>query len=305
MPSGYQVLVGDGDQVEAGTALARSKPKRRKKTDEEEKPAEVLATTGGRVEVKSKRLAIVWEDVEEREYLVPASAYLLAEDGATIRAGDALTAGPLNPHDILRIRGKEGLHRYLISEVQRVYRSQGVSIHDKHIEVILRQMLRRVQVDSPGDAEFIPGQIVDRFEFQERNAKVLAEGGEPATAKSVLLGVTRASLLTDSFLAAASFQETTRVLTEAATTGAKDKLLGLKENVIIGRLIPARPKVPDSVEQQPPESEETDGLVNSWLQVAEAAMANGHESPVMAEVPKPEIENTPTEETRSEETPKK
>ena len=305
LPSGYQVLVGDGDQVEAGTALARSKPKRRKKTDEEEKPAEVLATTGGRVEVKSKRLAIVWEDVEEREYLVPASAYLLAEDGATIRAGDALTAGPLNPHDILRIRGKEGLHRYLISEVQRVYRSQGVSIHDKHIEVILRQMLRRVQVDSPGDAEFIPGQIVDRFEFQERNAKVLAEGGEPATAKSVLLGVTRASLLTDSFLAAASFQETTRVLTEAATTGAKDTLLGLKENVIIGRLIPARPKVPDSVEQQPPESEETDGLVNSWLQVAEAAMANSHESPVMAEVPKPEIENTPTEETRSEETPKK
>ena len=305
LPSGYQVLVGDGDQVEAGTALARSKPRRRKKTDEEEKPAEVLATIGGRVEVKSKRLAIVWEDVEEREYLVPASAYLLAEDGATIRAGDALTAGPLNPHDILRIRGKEELHRYLISEVQRVYRSQGVSIHDKHIEVILRQMLRRVQVDSPGDAEFIPGQIVDRFEFQERNAKVLAEGGEPATAKSVLLGVTRASLLTDSFLAAASFQETTRVLTEAAATGARDKLLGLKENVIIGRLIPARPKVPDSGEQQLPESEETDGLVNSWLQVAEAAMANGHESPVMAEVPKPETENTPTEETRPEETPKK
>ena len=189
-------------------------------------------------------LFIVWEDVEERDHIVPASAHVMVENGAAVKAGDPLTMGPLNPHDILRIRGKEELQRYLVAEVRKVYRSQGVSIHDKHIEVILRQMLRRVQVDTPGDAEFIPGQVVDRFEFQEKNAKVLAEGGEPATAKSVLLGVTRASLLTDSFLAAASFQETTRVLTEAAVNGARDRLLGLKENVIIGRLIPARSTFP-------------------------------------------------------------
>jgi DNA-directed RNA polymerase subunit beta' len=162
------------------------------------------------------------------------------KDGDQAKAGDALIGGPLNPHDILNISGKDDLQRYLVNEVQQVYQSQGVSIHDKHIEIILRQMLRRVQVESTGDCDLIPGQMVDRFEFQERNAKVLAEGGEPATAKPVLLGVTRASLLTDSFLSAASFQETTRVLTQAAVSGARDTLLGLKENVIIGRLIPAR-----------------------------------------------------------------
>ena len=162
------------------------------------------------------------------------------KDGDEVKAGDALTAGPLNPHDILRVQGKDEVQRYLAEQVQRVYRSQGVQIHDRHVEVVIRQMSRRVQVDTAGDAEYIPGQSVDLFDFQNKNMEVLAEGGEPATAKPVLLGITRSSLLTDSFLAAASFQETTRVLTEAAASGAEDHLLGLKENVIIGRLIPAR-----------------------------------------------------------------
>ncbi len=147
----------------------------------------------------------------------------------------------------MRIQGPEAVQIYLVEEVQKVYRSQGVTINDKHIEVIVRQMLRRVRVDQSGDSALLPGELVDRFRFESENARVLAEGGEPATAQPVLLGVTKASLNTESFLAAASFQETTRVLTEAAIQGQVDKLLGLKENVIIGKLIPARAQI--TVEQ--------------------------------------------------------
>ena len=156
-----------------------------------------------------------------------------------MNAGDPITAGPLNPQDILRILGREAVQQYLLDEVQRVYRSQGVNINDKHIEVIVRQMLKKVRVDSPGDTDILPGELVDRISYEDANAKVLAEGGEPAMASPALLGITRASLSTDSFLAAASFQETARVLTESSMNGAVDHLRGLKENVIIGRLIPA------------------------------------------------------------------
>ena len=145
---------------------------------------------------------------------------------------------------MLRIQGRDAVQRYLIDEVQEVYRSQGVSINDKHIEVIARQMLRKLRVDQTGDTEMLPGELVDRFEFEDKNRQVLAEGGEPSTALPVLLGVTKASLNTESFLAAASFQETTKVLTEAAISGKVDKLLGLKENVIIGKLIPAGTGMP-------------------------------------------------------------
>ena len=162
-----------------------------------------------------------------------------------------------------------------MDEVQKVYRSQGVTIHDKHIETITRQMLRRVQVDTTGDTDFIPGQLVERFEFQEKVAKVLAEGGEPATAKPVLLGVTRASLLTDSFLAAASFQETTRVLAEAAVSGAKDHLLGLKENVIIGRLIPARLELFQEGAKQPVWEESEGFLSPAWFDTEEVPVIDG------------------------------
>ena len=158
---------------------------------------------------------------------------------------------------------------YLVNQVQQVYQSQGVAIHDKHIEIILRQMLRRVQVESTGDSDFIPGQMVDKFQFQDQNAKVLAEGGEPTTAKPIFLGITRASLLTDSFLSAASFQETTRVLTQAAVSGAQDWLQGLKENVIIGRLIPARVEIPGMAELLKPQPMPEIASVSSsgWLGV--------------------------------------
>ena len=251
------LLVDDGEYVEPGMILAGVTPalpgENGATADERQPEEQIIANIGGRVEISPDRVSIIWEDVEEREHIIPVSAHILVKDGDEVKAGDALTNGPLNPHDILRIRGKDELQGYLVGEVQQVYKSQGVSIHDKHIEIILRQMLHRVQVESTGDSDFIPGQMVDRFEFQEKNANVLAEGGEPATAKPVLLGVTRASLLTDSFLSAASFQETTRVLTQAAVSGAQDWLLGLKENVIIGRLIPARVGIPGMDELLEPE----------------------------------------------------
>ena len=261
LPGGMQVLVEDGDEVEAGMLLAGALPNFgfQEDADEEPEPMQppIQANVGGRVELAPDTISVLWEDEETREYLegrdFPTGAYVLVDDGTRVQAGAPLIYGPLNPHDILNIQGTEELQRYLVDEVQKVYRNQGVGIHDKHIEVILRQMLRRVQVDSIGDTDFIPGQMVDRFEFQEKNDKVLAEGGEPATGKPLLLGVTRSSLLTDSFLAAASFQETTRVLTQAAISGSYDQLMGLKENVIIGRLIPAQIASAAYVEEPEPE----------------------------------------------------
>ena len=272
LPQKAELMVEQGEYVEPGMILAGT-PSNGQNGAEEESPSteQVVANIGGRVELTKDTISIIWEDVEEREHFIPAAAHILVSDGAEIKAGDALIAGPLNPHDILHIRGKDELQRYLVDEVQRVYQSQGVGIHDKHIEIILRQMLRRVQVESTGDSDFIPGQMVDKFAFQEKNAKVLAEGGEPATAKPVLLGITRASLLTDSFLSAASFQETTRVLTQAAVSGAQDWLLGLKENVIIGRLIPARVRIPgmDQLLAPEPIPELSDMAPAAWLGIGE------------------------------------
>ena len=156
-----------------------------------------------------------------------------------MEAGDELTEGSVNPHDILKIRGVKGVQSYLLHEVQKVYRLQGVDINDKHIEVIVRQMLRKVRIEDAGDTDMLPGGLVDIFEFERENERIVNEGGQPAFAKRVLLGITKASLATESFLSAASFQETTRVLTEAAIKGKSDPLVGLKENVIIGKLIPA------------------------------------------------------------------
>ncbi len=239
LPPGYHVLVGKDDIVAVGAPLA----------EPVEKPAEgsnlpqlapIVARVSGKVALERDRIVVQYEERDIRDYPVPTSARILVNDGATVKAGDQLTEGPKSPQDILRIMGREAVQRYLVQEVQKVYRSQGVVIDDKHIEIIVRQMLRKVRVDAPGDTNKLPGELVDRFDYEDSNAKVLAEGGEPATAQAVLLGVTKASLSTDSFLAAASFQETTRVLTEAALQGSVDHLLGLKENVIIGRLIPAR-----------------------------------------------------------------
>jgi DNA-directed RNA polymerase subunit beta' len=235
----HEVLFSEGDNVEANQVVAR--------LDRDGTLDEVRAPERGLMVRAAEGLLIRSEDVVEREYAIPHNAKLLVENGQQIRAGDAITDGPINPQEYLETRGREAVQRYLVKEVQRVYRSQGVTINDKHIEIIVRQMLRKVRIDQPGDSEQLPFELVDRFEFEEINNKVLAEGGEPATAETVLLGVTKASLNTSSFLAAASFQETTRVLTEAAINGAKDRLIGLKENVIIGKLIPAGTGAPANV----------------------------------------------------------
>ncbi len=188
---------------------------------------------------KKKEIIVVGEDGESKSYLIPYGSRVKVNEGDVIEAGDEITEGSVNPHDILNIKGVQGVQQYLLKEVQMVYRLQGVDINDKHIEVIVRQMLRKVKVEEPGDTDLLPGGLVDIFTFEEENNRVIAEGKEPAKAQRVLLGITKASLATDSFLSAASFQETTRVLTEAAIKGKLDPLIGLKENVIIGKLVPA------------------------------------------------------------------
>ena len=186
-----------------------------------------------------RKIVIHAESGETREYLIPRGKHINVLEGDEIKAGEPLMDGPINPHDILDVLGDQELQRYLVNEVQEVYRLQGVNINDKHIEVIVRQMLKRVRIETVGDTNFLVGEHVDKHVFLEENQRVLAAGGAPATAKPLLLGITKASLSTDSFISAASFQETTKVLTEAAITGARDELRGLKENVIMGRLIPA------------------------------------------------------------------
>ena len=188
---------------------------------------------------KRKEIEVISESGETKVYPIPYGMRIKVYDGQVLEAGQELTEGAINPHDILRIVGMSKLQSYLIQEVQKVYRLQGVDINDKHIEVIVRQMLRKIKIEESGDTDMLPGSLIDIFEFEETNSKTIVEGGEPAEGKRVLLGITKASLATDSFLSAASFQETTRVLTDAAIKGKVDPLLGLKENVIIGKLVPA------------------------------------------------------------------
>jgi DNA-directed RNA polymerase subunit beta' len=203
----------------------------------------VIADISGKISIeeteKARKITITGSGNKERAYQVPRRARLRVRDGHEVAAGDQLTEGSANPHDILRVLGPQSAQLYMVQEVQDVYKSQGVDIHDKHIELIVRQMMKKVEVVDPGDTEMLPGEKVDRKVFTEINEEVIEEGGEPATARQMLLGITKASLATDSFLSAASFQETTRVLTDAAISGKVDPLLGLKENVIIGKLIPA------------------------------------------------------------------
>ena len=189
-------------------------------------------------EGNKKEVTIVGAD-EAKKYVIPFGAKLRVREGQELKAGDPITEGSINPNEILLINGPKGVYEYLIQEVQKVYRNQGVDINDKHVEVIGRQMIKRVKVENPGDTTFFAGSLVDMYEFAEENEKMKEEGKQQATGKRVLLGITKASLATESFLSAASFQETTKVLTEAAIKGKVDPLIGLKENVIIGKLIPA------------------------------------------------------------------
>ncbi|MPZ23913.1 MAG: DNA-directed RNA polymerase subunit beta', partial [Dehalococcoidia bacterium] len=240
IPKGAEVVVKKGDIVSDGAVIARLPVPEGKGSEDVPAVRDITARIGGRVEIRRGKVSIYHEEIDEREYQIAATHRLRVDHGEVIEAGQQLTDGAVNPQDILRVSGREEVQRYLVEEVQKVYRSQGVTINDKHIEVIVRQMLRRVMIDSTGDSNYLPGELVDVFAYNRANEEVLAQGGEPATAKTVLLGVTKASLHTDSFLAAASFQETTRVLTEASVAGRTDTLKGLKENVIIGKLIPAR-----------------------------------------------------------------
>ena len=258
LPVKAHLMVGEGQTVSAGDVLSKI-PRETMKTKDitgglprvaelfearRPKDAAVISEIDGRVEfggtVKGMRkLVIRDENDESKEYLISRSKHINVLEGDEVKAGEPLMDGPINPHDILDVLGEQELQRYLVNEIQEVYRLQGVQINDKHIEVIVRQMLKRVRIETAGDTNFLVGEHVDKVLFLEENQRVMASGETPATAKPLLLGITKASLSTDSFISAASFQETTKVLTEAAITGARDELRGLKENVIMGRLIPA------------------------------------------------------------------
>jgi len=255
---GVNIVVSEGDEIKAGDILAKIPRETTKTKDitgglprvaelfEARKPKDfaVISEIDGVVsygkDAKGKRKIIVTPEVgEEKEYLIPKGKHISVQEGDQVIPGDALMSGVNNPHDLLAVKGEKELARYLVDEVQEVYRLQGVKINDKHMEVIVRQMLRRVKVGDPGDTAFIADEKVERYRFQEENEKVVAQGGRPAIGEPMLLGITKASLSTQSFISAASFQETTKVLTEAALSGKSDYLRGLKENVIMGRLITA------------------------------------------------------------------
>jgi len=258
LPTGARLLVRDGQEVTAGEAMVKIRREISKTRDitgglprvselfEARKPkdASTVAEIDGRVEFGGvsrgmKKLQVVGDNGETREYLIPQGKHLHVQEGDTVRAGDRLTEGPVNPHDTLKIKGIQAVQEYLVNEIQEVYRLQGVRIDDKHIEVIVRQMLLKVRIEDPGDTTFLEGEQVDKNQLKSEQARVEAEGGQPATYQPLLLGITKASLSTPSFISSASFQETTRVLTEASVLGMTDHLRGLKENVIIGHLIPA------------------------------------------------------------------
>ncbi len=258
LPVGANVMVNEGDEIQPGDVIAKIPRETTKTKDitgglprvaelfEARKPKEVAVITEvdgvisfGKDTKGKRRLVIRPEQGEAVEYLIPKGKNITVNEGDFVRAGEPLMDGSVNPHDILKIQGEEALARYLVDEVQEVYRLQGVKINDKHIEVIVRQMLRRVKVRNVGDTEFLVDEQVEKHRFDEANRKVAAMGGRQAEAEHLLLGITKASLATDSFLSAASFQETTRVLTEASINGRKDELRGLKENILMGRLIPA------------------------------------------------------------------
>jgi DNA-directed RNA polymerase subunit beta' len=258
MPSHAHLMVQDGDTVFPGDVLAKIPRETTKTKDitgglprvvelfEARKPRETAVISEidgvvrfGEVAKGQRKLYVAADNGTEKEYSVPRGVHINVQEGERVRAGEPLMDGPLNPHDILAVLGEKELQSYLVNEIQEVYRLQGVNISDKHIEVIVRQMMRWVKVEDVGDTQFLLEQQVDKFRFHEENERAIANGGKPATGRPLLLGITKASLSTDSFISAASFQETTRVLTEASIQGAVDHLRGLKENVIVGRLIPA------------------------------------------------------------------
>jgi DNA-directed RNA polymerase subunit beta' len=258
LPVGATLLVGDGEEVEAGQILAKMARETTKNKDitgglprvaelfEARKPKEPATITeiDGVVsfgkDTKGKRRVIVTPDIgDKKEFLIPKGKNIIVLEGDKVRAGDPLMDGSVNPHDILKVKGRKALAQYMVDQIQEVYRLQGVRINDKHIETIVRQMLRKVRIHSVGDSDFLIDQHVDRDQFDKANMELLDRGLRPAMGTDLLLGITKASLSTESFISASSFQETTKVLTEVSIAGKVDYLRGLKENVIMGRLIPA------------------------------------------------------------------
>jgi DNA-directed RNA polymerase subunit beta' len=233
LPSGYEILVEDGGEVKDGEVLASKEE------------ATITAENAGRVRIEQSeesdtdKVIVSYEVSEEVEYEIPSNARLLVKGGDHVEPGQPLTEGSLNPHLILRIQGREVCQKYLLSEVQKVYRSQGQNINDKHFEVIIRKMMSKVQITRPGDTGFLPGDLIDYLELKRENERLLGEDLRPARYLEILLGITKASLSTESFLSASSFQHTIKVLAQAAIAATEDNLFGLKENVIIGKLIPA------------------------------------------------------------------
>ena len=227
LPEGWTVLVEDEEEIKAGAILA------------EMEDDVIIARHGGRVVVNDSVVRVVWESKDERDYVIPAGIRILVSEGERVEAGDQITEGSKNPHRILEILGRDAVTQYLLKEVQQVYRPQGQNINDKHFETIIRKMLSKVMITASGDTEMLPGELVEATIFQAENMEIIEEGGQPARAEPVLLGITKASLNTESFLSASSFQHTIKVLAKAAIAGKEDELLGLKENVIIGKLIPA------------------------------------------------------------------
>ena len=258
MPTHAHLMVRDGEEVHAGDVVAKIPRETTKTKDitgglprvvelfEARKPREtaIIAEINGvvkygEVSKGQRKIYVEGDEGEKREYALPRGVHINVQEGERVKAGEPLMDGPRDPHDILAVLGEKELQKYLVNEIQEVYRLQGVNINDKHLETISRQMMRWVKVEDIGDTEFLPEEIVDKFKFRSENLKVSEAGGRPAQGKAMLLGITKASLSTDSFISAASFQETTRVLTEAAINGKVDYLRGLKENVIMGRLVPA------------------------------------------------------------------
>ncbi len=296
LPVQAHIFVEKGAQVSPGDVLAKIPRETTKTKDitgglprvaelfEARKPKEqaVISEIDGEVSyggfVKGMRKVMVDNKVGDvKEYFIPKGKHVNVHEGDWVRAGEPLMDGSANPHDILDVLGPKELQKYLVDEVQDVYRLQGVSINDKHIEIIVRQMLRKVRIEDPGDTEFLPGSQVSKAIFERENERVLADGGQPALGKPVLLGITKAALTTDSFISAASFQETTRVLTEAAINGREDTLLGLKENVIVGRLIPAGTgfqEYRDTFVLSPQEEPETEELVGESVAISEPEAAS-------------------------------
>jgi DNA-directed RNA polymerase subunit beta' len=259
IPSGAHIVVSEDDKIVAGTLMAKT-PRKTSKTKDitgglprvaelfearRPKDAAEISKIDGIVDfgasVRGKRCIVIKDQQTgvEEEHLIPIGKHVIVFKGDYVKKGQQLTEGPIDPHEILDICGPQELQEHLVNEVQEVYRLQGVTINDKHIETIVRQMLRKVRITEPGDTTFLWGEQIDKLEFEEENLRVEKMGGKPAEAQPVLLGITKASLETESFLSAASFQDTTRVLTEAATRARVDYLRGFKENVIMGHIIPA------------------------------------------------------------------